>query len=786
MSGLKPPELVLSGNMRENFRLWRTRFNDYCIIKEYRDPSKTTDEEHYIQAKRPFEISSFRSALPNEVLKIVQYSVEPQLSIAEKTQPWIWMSKLSLHFEGEDTVMSDRYEFSEIKQLEGERVQAWETRVRQSAYSLEFDTMEDQFMRDRFVFGLLSSAMRGELLKLNHRNEDKSILTLATVVKHAKALEVASQANKLVEASNIQEQVSFVAQKKTSQCGYCGGPERHPRNKCPAARQGVFCRKCYGDNHFARVCRNAKDQYKKQFVMKKRVSPKEKKQETHAVETKQESDYLDEDVYYQYAMSLEIDHEISSLERIRKLFTDLSLSLHGDNFTKVPLQVDSAATCNTMPLDMFLKVGQMSDLKRSKATLVSYSGNTIKPVGQVYLMCETDNRFETIMFEVVQGQQSALLGLSDSLKLGLISFNEKKSYIAPHPYTHDSISNVSSQADGKPGSLSKEYILQAYKSSFEGRGHVGKPVSFSLDESVTPIHAPIHRIPVSKRDKVKHKLDEMVECGKLVKLEQPTSWCSNMTVVEKIKQDGSSKVRLCLDPSQTVNKAIQIPKHTIPIIQEMLPRLSGKTFKRFTIMDALDGFTQVALDEQSSLATTMQTPWGRYAWKVLPYGISSAPEEFQKRIQEVLEGLPGIANIADDMCIFGLGDTQEEADLDHDNNLLAFLERAKARGLKLNPSKIQFKLDAISFMGHKITQDGISVDDAKVKAITELPRPDNKKAVQRFLGMVNYLNSFCPSLSTVIHPLREIAKDGFTFNRSDVHEKAFTSAKTYGGNLLMR
>ena len=119
------------------------------------------------------------------------------------------------------------------------------------------------------------------------------------------------------------------------------------------------------------------------------------------------------------------------------------------------------------------------------------------------------------------------------------------------------------------------------------------------------------------------------------------------------------------------------------------------------------------------------------------------------------------------MCIFGLGDTQEEADLDHDNNLLAFLERAKARGLKLNPSKIQFKLDAISFMGHKITQDGISVDDAKVKAITELPRPDNKKAVQRFLGMVNYLNSFCPSLSTVIHPLHQIVKHDFAFNWSD-------------------
>ena len=128
-------------------------------------------------------------------------------------------------------------------------------------------------------------------------------------------------------------------------------------------------------------------------------------------------------------------------------------------------------------------------------------------------------------------------------------------------------------------------------------------MSFVLDPKVQPVHAPIHRIPVAKRERVKKKLDEMVKMKKLIKVEEPTDWCSNMTVVEKVRENGEVKTRICLDPSQTVNKAIIRPKYVIPTLQELLPELSKKAHKCFTIVDALDGFTQVQLDEQSSFAT---------------------------------------------------------------------------------------------------------------------------------------------------------------------------------------
>ena len=186
-------------------------------------------------------------------------------------------------------------------------------------------------------------------------------------------------------------------------------------------------------------------------------------------------------------------------------------------------------------------------------------------------------------------------------------------------------------------------------------------------------------------EKVKAKLDEMAKSGKLKRIDQPTSWCSNMVVREKILPDGATRVRLCLDPSQTLNKAIIIPRYQIPTIQEILPQLSGKKYKTFSIFDALDGFTQIKLTEEASLCTAMHTPWVRYYWLRLPYGVSSAPEEFQMRMHEALEGLQDVYCMADDILVVGQGDTKEEAEKNHDVNVLALINRTRERNLKFNP-----------------------------------------------------------------------------------------------------
>ena len=83
---------------------------------------------------------------------------------------------------------------------------------------------------------------------------------------------------------------------------------------------------------------------------------------------------------------------------------------------------------------------------------------------------------------------------------------------------------------------------------------------------------------------MKQKLDEMIKAGKLARVDVPTDWCLNMSVTERVKPDSSIKVRLCLDPSQTINKAIQVPKYTAPTLDEIMPRLSCKKKSRYSTM----------------------------------------------------------------------------------------------------------------------------------------------------------------------------------------------------------
>ena len=164
----------------------------------------------------------------------------------------------------------------------------------------------------------------------------------------------------------------------------------------------------------------------------------------------------------------------------------------------------------------------------------------------------------------------------------------------------------------------------------------------------------------------------------------------------------------------------------------------------------------------------------------MPFGFASGPEEYQRRQHEFLDhgGLNGVINMAVDICVYGCGDTKEEADTDHDRNLTHLIEKCNNNNLRLSAKKIQFMSSSVSFRGHRLTNKGVQLDPSKVAAITGMPTPADKAAVQRFLGMCQYLSKFCQNLSQTVLPLRDLTRDDTEFLWSDVHKAAFNSAKT--------
>ena len=124
-------------------------------------------------------------------------------------------------------------------------------------------------------------------------------------------------------------------------------------------------------------------------------------------------------------------------------------------------------------------------------------------------------------------------------------------------------------------------------------------------------------MPVANLDQINEELKRLCEKGIIKPVTQPTDWLSNTMV----KKKPNGKLRICIDPSQTINKTIKRPKYTIPTIEEKLPLLTKA--KVFTIVDVSEAFHTIVLDEKSSLPTTFQGPNGRYCYNHMPFGIAS-------------------------------------------------------------------------------------------------------------------------------------------------------------------
>ena len=325
------------------------------------------------------------------------------------------------------------------------------------------------------------------------------------------------------------------------------------------------------------------------------------------------------------------------------------------------------------------------------------------------------------------------------------------------------------------GKLTKGIVLEVFKDVHTGLGTLGPPLHISMNPNVTPVQAHPHRCPIAKEPKVAEAIRDMEKQGILKKVTEPTAWISNSVYREK--PDGS--LRVCIDPSQNINKAIEVPKYPIPTVDELLLKLSNA--KIFSCVDVYKGFSKIVLDESSSFLTTIHTPIGRYRWLRMPFGVSLGPEEYQRRQHEVLEGLKGVVNKADDILVFGSGETVEETEKDHDMNLWNLMLRCK----EVNPKKFQFKVKEVTWMGHLLSGNGVAPHPDRVQAIVDMNPPQDVKGVQRFLGMCNYLSRFTPNLAEIVKPLTELTHVNAVWSWSSQHDQAFKEAKRVIANATM-
>ena len=183
--------------------------------------------------------------------------------------------------------------------------------------------------------------------------------------------------------------------------------------------------------------------------------------------------------------------------------------------------------------------------------------------------------------------------------------------------------------------------------------------------------------------------------------------------------------------------------------------------KFFTTVDTKNGFWHVELDDSSSRLTTFKSPFGRFRWRRLPFGLCTAPEDFQRR-----------------HLVFGEGPTEYDALVDHDRNLrsIGICDR-REQNIKLNEDKMKLRCEEVPFLGYLISKDGLTGDPAKIKAVLKMPTPNDVDSVHRLIGFINYLSKFLSRISDLYQFLRKLTLPEVGWFWSNLHDCAVQQVK---------
>ena len=509
------------------------------------------------------------------------------------------LTKFDEYCEHRTQVIYERYRFNNRKREAGESISAYVTELRVIAKNCAHDEITlDEILRDRLVLGVRDEKVRERLLRVND-------LTLSKAIDICKAAEQTSQQLKII-ASGTEEAVGAIKtenkndqglnSRKRPECRFCG--YHHANRQCPA--YGQTCRKCGQKNHFQSKCRST----------------------TPHVNTVEE---VTEEVF-----------RISQVGSGSHAMITMEVGKPSSK-SQVTFKLDTGAECNLLSLKDHRRVTGDVNLKQvnrcSHKFIKTYTNERYRKMGSTELPIWRHGKKNVLLFSITEDDLPPLLSYSTCIELGLVTINDCDSTMASN-------SNGLELTPGVAVTTGITDLLDEYKDVFEGLGDLPGLYHIVTDDAAPPVVHPPRRVPVALRNQIKENLDEMVASDVITLVTEPTAWVSSMLFVVK----PNKKLRICLDP-RDLNKAIRREHYQMPTVEEVATRLSQA--KKFTVVDAKDGFWQKRLDTESSYKTTINTPFGRYRWNRMPFGICSAPEVWQRTIHEFVEDLEGVEVITE-------------------------------------------------------------------------------------------------------------------------------------------
>ena len=270
------------------------------------------------------------------------------------------------------------------------------------------------------------------------------------------------------------------------------------------------------------------------------------------------------------------------------------------------------------------------------------------------------------------------------------------------------------------------------------------------------------QIPLHWREKAERIVSKLLEGGVITCQDDPTEWCAPGFFVAK-------KNGLVVDFTG-LNKYVKRPIHTFPSTQEILSGIDPDS-KVFAKLDATQDYHQVPLDEESSKLTTFLLPSGRFRFLRAPMGLSCSSDEFCRRSDKIIEGLPGVRKLVDDILVQAPDIKTLQSRIDQ------LIRRCRSHNFTLSRKKLEIG-ESVEFAGQVVSNNGVQPNPAYLQGIKDFPAPTSVSELRSFLGMVNQLAAYHPGIAKHTGVLQPLLKKNTAYLWLEEHQSAFDCLKS--------
>ncbi|XP_043249938.1 uncharacterized protein K02A2.6-like [Colletes gigas] len=707
-----------------NWKRWLKRFEGAVTVFKIPDAQKVAYLLHFIGSKS-FDIICDKLA-----------PLEPY------TQTYATItSHLEEFYAPTPLEIAENYRFHQRKQTEGESIHQFVAALHKLSINCNFGSYLKTALRNQFVFGLVSRRTQARLLETKELSFDKAVeiaLSMELTEKDVNQIQAAGSATveymghreppstKKGRQTQHKNPSSFAKTKRSPQNTYNNNSNSSTHYR---VNNNVSCFR-YGGKHLASkcslnreiVCSNCgvKGHLAKVCMKKNRAS------------ANRLSDVL-----------------LVNTEHIRHRERYFARVLVEG--TEVRFEIDSGAAVTIVGKNFVKQQFPDAQIEKSELQLFTFCKTTVPVIGYVKVRVQYKGMSKLLHMYVTSMNREPLMG-REWIRQLTVQLNDTVWVLS---------------ANREPELQS---ILQRYQSKLDPSCSKIKKIQarLTLKETAKSIFLKARKVPFKIMPLVEQEIKRLVGEG-ILQETNTSSWAT--PIVPVLKKDNS--VRLCGDFSVTVNQQLVVDEYPLPTIDELFSTLAGG--QKFSKIDLKQAYLQMEVHPEDREILTLNTHRGLFKCTRLLYGIASAPAIWQREIEKVLQGIPGISVFLDDIKITGPDDQT------HLERLNAVLTRLAEYNIRMNMEKSEFLVDGIHYCGHYIDRNGIHKERKKMEAIEQMPRPRNISELRAFLGLVNYYGRFIRNLSTILTPLHTLLEKvggkpvPFKWTRSC--EAAFAAAK---------